>query len=343
MPTLQSMRLPTPTNWQDFETIVRDAQALRWNSGNLQKNGRPGQAQQGVDIYGPDEIGRPVGIQCKCYKGALGLSDVEAEITNAEKFQGKLITLFIATTAEHDSVLQQEVRTLSDIRVAQGKFSVSMLYWEEIISSLLLNSEAFRAHFPQLSLPEPQQPGAQQLLAALEIGYRGGELESCVDLFYGNMASLDFQDSYEFIVITDSLKQRCQQSLSQNDSATIIQELEKVKNLLVKGYSEPDLSTAKKHAKRVSMHLHKMGTLGSIEEDRILNMGLQLAQIYFHYSELPGKNLKDQLKSQAMALLGENSASEIEAEFTLADSLNNPVMWAIKIYTLISSRIRYKL
>ena len=61
MPTIQSMELPKPSNWQDFETIVRDAQA-RWKSTTLQMNGRPGQIQNGVDVYGPDEIGRPVGI-----------------------------------------------------------------------------------------------------------------------------------------------------------------------------------------------------------------------------------------------------------------------------------------
>ena len=55
------MELPKPSNWQDFETIVRDAQA-RWKSTTLQMNGRPGQIQNGVDVYGPDEIGRPVGI-----------------------------------------------------------------------------------------------------------------------------------------------------------------------------------------------------------------------------------------------------------------------------------------
>lgn len=66
MPTIQSMELPKPTNWQDFETIVRDAQAQRWKSTTLSKNGRPGQKQAGVDIYGPDEIGRLVGIQCIC-------------------------------------------------------------------------------------------------------------------------------------------------------------------------------------------------------------------------------------------------------------------------------------
>jgi hypothetical protein len=70
MPTIKSLDLPIPKNWQDFETIVRDAQAQRWST-MLQKNGRHGQVQDGVDIWGPDEIGRPIGIQCKRYKSPL--------------------------------------------------------------------------------------------------------------------------------------------------------------------------------------------------------------------------------------------------------------------------------
>jgi hypothetical protein len=125
MPTIQSMNLPVPKNWQDFETIVRDAQAQRWKSTTLQKNGRPGQAQHGIDIYGPDEIGRPVGIQCKRYK-TLKLKDITDEVSNAEAFQGRLTTLFIATTADHDARLQEQVRSISDKRAAEDKFAVAL-------------------------------------------------------------------------------------------------------------------------------------------------------------------------------------------------------------------------
>ena len=51
MPSALSMHLPQPKHWQEFEDIVRAAMALKWSSPNLQKNGRPGQAQSGVDIF----------------------------------------------------------------------------------------------------------------------------------------------------------------------------------------------------------------------------------------------------------------------------------------------------
>jgi Restriction endonuclease len=70
---VDGLDLPQPKNWQDFEAIVCNAMSQRWKSPNLQKNGRSGQKQAGVDIYGPDDIGRRVGIQCKRYKGSLKL------------------------------------------------------------------------------------------------------------------------------------------------------------------------------------------------------------------------------------------------------------------------------
>jgi hypothetical protein len=46
MPTIHSIQLPLPKNWQDFEDLVLAAQSQRWKS-TLQKNGRPGQKQAG--------------------------------------------------------------------------------------------------------------------------------------------------------------------------------------------------------------------------------------------------------------------------------------------------------
>lgn len=100
MPTIYGMRLPEPSDWQEFELITRDAMQLKWTSPMLQRNGRAGQEQQGVDIYGPDQLGRPVAIQCKNSVKQLSLKKVKAEIENAEAYKGKLLTIYIATSPD---------------------------------------------------------------------------------------------------------------------------------------------------------------------------------------------------------------------------------------------------
>ena len=62
MPTIYGMQFPEPSDWQELEVITRDAMQLKWGHPILQRNGRSGQEQHGVDIYGPDQLGRPVAI-----------------------------------------------------------------------------------------------------------------------------------------------------------------------------------------------------------------------------------------------------------------------------------------
>jgi hypothetical protein len=90
MPTLTTMRLPPPKAWQEFEDLVLASLGQRWKTTTLQRNGRSGQAQTGVDVYGSDDIGRRVGIQCKNFKGALELKTVKKEIERTAKFKGNL-------------------------------------------------------------------------------------------------------------------------------------------------------------------------------------------------------------------------------------------------------------
>jgi len=94
--------------------MVLAAHIQRWKSPTLQMNGRPGQKQDGVDIYGPDDLGRKIGIQCKRYKDGIDMKVVNAEVASAEKYIGVFSALYIATMADHDAKLQQEVRVLSE-------------------------------------------------------------------------------------------------------------------------------------------------------------------------------------------------------------------------------------
>lgn len=344
MPTLQSLRLPTPTNWQDFETIVRDAQAQRWDSVTLQKNGRPGQAQHGVDIYGPDNIGRPVGLQCKCYKEQLQLKDITAEVTNAEAFVGRLTTLFIATTTEYDALLQQQVRMLSDSRVAQGKFAVALLYWDDIVASLLLNPEVFKAHYPQLAPPRAAVSNTDRLIGALEIGYQGGELWESVKLIHGEFGFMVNQDPDELTMIIRTLERRTQQLFSPEDAELILESLAQVREgCLSPKRDSSDWDPVQFHAKRASARFNKAGSLLSNEEARMLEMGLRLGRIYHDCEDLPPLETRKRIKDQLRVMLGHESATAIDDFFTAAETLSSGYRWAMRIYTLVSSETRYRL
>ena len=345
MPTIQSMELPLPKNWQDFESIVCDAQALRWKSTTLQKNGRSGQKQNGVDIYGPDDIGRRVGIQCKRYKSPLGLKDVTDEIHKAEKgFKGQLTTLFFATTADCDAKLQEQVRLLSDNRVAQGLFSVALLYWDDIVSGLLLNPAVFRAHYPQIVLTAPIAVDRERLVAALELGYFGAEIWAYIQLIYGEIGWLAQSDPDEVIATLRILERRTQQLLPPDDSVTILESLAVIRDVcLSEKKASSDWDKAQIHANRVQLRLRKASSLLSLAESNVLDVGISLGRIYHHADDIPVVNIRADIKTKVRSVLPEISDASIENAFISAKKLKSGYRWAGRIYTFLDHQIRFRL
>jgi hypothetical protein len=159
MPTIASSNVPTPKSWDEFEDIVLAAAKLRWNSPDFFRNGRQGQAQDGVDVWGHDDDLRLIGIQCKNTIRGVKLATVQTEITNAEKFKPKLDRLYIATTAKRDEPLQKAVRVLSSQRSKAGLFKVDLLFWDDIALDLAKDDSVFFRHYPQL------RPGADPVIA----------------------------------------------------------------------------------------------------------------------------------------------------------------------------------
>lgn len=149
MPTISSSVVPPPKSWDEFEDITLAAAKLRWNSTDFQRNGRSGQKQDGVDVFGHDDDDRHIGVQCKNTVDGITLATVEKEIALAESFEPPLDRLYIATTAKRDAPLQQDVRKLSAERKKALTFRVDILFWDDICQDLAKNDDIFFAHYPQ--------------------------------------------------------------------------------------------------------------------------------------------------------------------------------------------------
>ena len=66
MPNLSNLQAPPPSNWQDFEELCWKLWKEIWKDPNTQMNGRKGQKQHGVDVYGmPNQKNPYAGVQCK--------------------------------------------------------------------------------------------------------------------------------------------------------------------------------------------------------------------------------------------------------------------------------------
>lgn len=187
MPTLSEMNIPTPKSWNEFQAITTSALKIRWSNQNFQEYGRGGQAQQGVDIYGHDDLGRSVGVQCK-NKTVLTSDEADAEIKLAENFQPALDNYFFAISGPRDAKIQTYLRTLSDERLKNGKFPVGVLFWDDLIQDLASVPQEFSKHFPQLRLKEEFSISlTNHPVSALETAYWGLGLNHYLNLIFGEI------------------------------------------------------------------------------------------------------------------------------------------------------------
>lgn len=195
MPTLSSMRIPPPKNWDEFECICQSALKIKWGSPNLQRNGRQGQSQAGVDIYGEDDLGRFVGVQSKNVAAELKIDIVKEEISKAEHFEPPLSGFYIATTLPNDALLQREIRLLSIERVKNNSFPVGIFFWEDIIQELIKNPQDFSIHYPEIKLDvaDPWISGPQ-LLCNLDIAFYGIQIKNYIRLIFGEFGAMADED-----------------------------------------------------------------------------------------------------------------------------------------------------
>jgi len=139
-----------PENWQDFESLCKKLWGEVWEIPNkIKKNGRLGQEQAGVDVYGiPKNAAKYWGIQAKGkddYTNAkLTEKEITTEIEKAKTFKPELEVYIIATTQNKDSKIEQFVR-LKDIENREnGSFEILLFCWEDIADLIEENQDTYQ-------------------------------------------------------------------------------------------------------------------------------------------------------------------------------------------------------
>lgn len=156
MPTGTEVQLQPPKNWAEFENICHTLFKHKWSDPDAVKNGRQGQSQNGVDIYGrKNGKGRFHGVQCKGKDGnlhaKLTVAELRKEIENAKTFTPALESLVFATTASNDAAIQEEARKITLEHESNGLFSVIVRGWEDIVSDMFDYPEVIDKHYSSQS------------------------------------------------------------------------------------------------------------------------------------------------------------------------------------------------
>jgi hypothetical protein len=147
--------LPPPSNWQDFQTLVKDIAAVRYDPATVQEYGRQGQVQFGVDTFAMERDGKTrIGIQCKETKDPLTEKEIRTEADKARSFPNGLHVYILATTYPTDARLQDVVIGVNNGSIYPFKLRIE--FWNDLVNDInkfasVINScyENYRTTFKQ--------------------------------------------------------------------------------------------------------------------------------------------------------------------------------------------------
>jgi hypothetical protein len=349
MPSVLTMELPRPTDAIEFEKIVTEAMQLKWETPRLQRNGRPGQPQNGVDIWGEDDLGRSVAIQCKRTVAAPSISLIDEEISKAETFQPPFTTLYIATTADPDVHLQKRVRLLSSSRVAQSSFAVGMLFWEDIVSGLIRNSQVLKIIYPQLDLTSlAEQPDFRRASLALELGFHGGNMKGMAELILGELGQFSGEDPDQILIISSLIKTASQRLLPAEYADSIADAADQITAEVSAGMSggQTKWSVISTGSERIRQRVDQACSLLSPLDEQALRVGYLLGAVYL-MTEEPTMALLDRIEKETSLILTEQGRVEMRARLEPAREAvragnHAPFHWNERLRGLVSRDLRHR-
>ena len=339
MASILNSNIPTPKDWQAFERMTRDAFELVWKSPNLQLNGRSGQNQDGVDIYGPDNLGRPVAIQCKNTRATISYETIEGEVKKAESFSGQLSALFIATTAERDARLQEKVRILSEERCGIGKFAVGLIYWDDIVRGLHQSPAKFNEHFPDILMPTDTKSSSNHQLVALLLGYQGCYLDETIKLVFGDFSVEDPDKLKTHLRNTRHGVKLLFPTERQDEIFALLDEISK--EIFETDFEDKEGNRLILKAQRAGRRVSEGITILPKNIARALDIGSTLGHVWHNCDDDISLEYKQKIITQIAVLLPHVDSSKIEK--TVLGDLKHPSGYnrASKIFNFVDNELRW--
>lgn len=171
-------KIPIPANWQDFEALIKKLFGEIWKYPEIKKNGRPGQAQQGVDVCGiPAGESSYFGIQCKncsSYNGGkLTKENILSEIEKARNFNPSLKKLYIVSSFSKDCKIEEFVRKQNIEHIKLGYFEIHLYCWEDLVDLIEDNRSTYNWYIRNMNYTNKND---------VEVVFDCGETDITIDI-----------------------------------------------------------------------------------------------------------------------------------------------------------------
>lgn len=191
MHDLRTVEIPKITDSEKFEYLCRDL----WKNEEINEsvcfNGRPGQAQEGVDVYGRNtKSGEWFGIQCKVREegNKLSKNELNEEINKAKKFNPSLKQYYLCTTLKRDAALQCIEREILEELNNSDNFYFKILFWDDIEEMLKIESNIniYLKYYQQFFIKNTTLGHSIGKLINLELGL-GNSIDTHYELVIGKI------------------------------------------------------------------------------------------------------------------------------------------------------------
>lgn len=137
--SLKFVDIPKIENDIILEDLAKDLLKVDLSFQNVNIHGRPGQKQDGVDVYcRRKDSGKWIGVQCKVRSTNKVFTKEEliSEVNLAKGFNPKLAEYYLYTTLSRDNATQEFAREINDELAMSGEFSFQVRFWEDIEDTL---------------------------------------------------------------------------------------------------------------------------------------------------------------------------------------------------------------
>lgn len=149
MPSFSQYVLPKTNNEKEFEDMVKDCASKHWNQ-QFTLYGKPGQKQNGIDIYSENW---DIVIQCKNYvSGKTNINKFMKIINNdyiaAAKHFNFIRRFVVATALDRNNKIQNQVRNISKIKNSKSEIiEIEVLFWEDIQQIIGTNQDLMNKYY----------------------------------------------------------------------------------------------------------------------------------------------------------------------------------------------------
>lgn len=183
---LSSYQLPAPADWQAFERFTRDLFSAEWEDQRAEMNGRSGQPQAGVDVFGTNiRNGGLEGVQCKGKDSRFGhgvtVEELRNEVAKAFAFKPALTHYYLVTSGEADVKVQEEARLINETHRKAGKFGVNVYSWGQLLAILQKHPKVARIHYHALHVALSEMHAPAELIAVCHQSFQHAGLFDRVD------------------------------------------------------------------------------------------------------------------------------------------------------------------